>query len=189
MNNVPIDISGVKLETERLVLRPFAPNDLQDFYDYAKVPGVGECAGWRHHSDLEESRNILGLFIKEKKTFALVYKENNKVIGSIGLEECRFPTTYYPTLSVREIGYVLSKDYWGHGLMSEAIQAVISYCFDTLDLDALSCCHFEGNERSRRVILKAGFSYLFTNEYETRMGTIIKENRCYLLLNPKHLVR
>ena len=84
-----VDISSVKLETERLILRPFEVKDLEDFFEYASVEGVGECAGWNHHKNIEVSKDILTDFIKGRKTFALVYKENNKVIGSLGLEESK----------------------------------------------------------------------------------------------------
>ena len=44
--NKSIDISNVILHTERLVLRPWKENDLNDFYEYACVDGVGQMAGW-----------------------------------------------------------------------------------------------------------------------------------------------
>jgi ribosomal-protein-alanine N-acetyltransferase len=42
----------------------------------------------------------------------------------------------------REIGYVLNKDYWGKGLMPEAVEAVIDYCFREINFDWLTCGHF-----------------------------------------------
>ena len=47
--NVEIDISNVKLETERLILRAWEITDLDNFFEYASVNGVGEKAGWEHH--------------------------------------------------------------------------------------------------------------------------------------------
>lgn len=44
--NVNTDISNVTLETKRLILRPFQIYDLDDFYEYAKVDGMGQMAGW-----------------------------------------------------------------------------------------------------------------------------------------------
>lgn len=82
MNKENIDITNVILKTNRLVLRAFKLTDLDDFYEYASVEGVVEMAGWKHHENKETSLEILNLFIKEKKTFALVY--DNKVIGSLG---------------------------------------------------------------------------------------------------------
>ena len=107
-----VDISSVKLETERLILRPFEVKDLEDFFEYASVEGVGECAGWNHHENIEVSKDILTDFIRGRKTFALVYKENNKVIGSLGLEESKeYIYKLNPFASFVELGYVLSKDY------------------------------------------------------------------------------
>ena len=51
--NIKIDISNVVLKTERLVLRPWEKEDLDDFYEYAKVDGVGQMAGWLPHENRE----------------------------------------------------------------------------------------------------------------------------------------
>lgn len=53
-----VDLSGVTLETKRLLLRPFEEGDLRDFNRYASVPGVGEMAGWPPHKSLDESKAI-----------------------------------------------------------------------------------------------------------------------------------
>ena len=83
--NADIDISNVVLRTERLILRPWRMDDLNDFYEYASVDGVGQMAGWKPHESVEESRSILNMFINEKKTFAIEYE--GKAIGSLGIEE------------------------------------------------------------------------------------------------------
>ena len=62
----PIDLSGVCLETQRLILRPWRQADLDDLYSYASVEGVGEMAGWPHHQSREESQKIMDSFISEK---------------------------------------------------------------------------------------------------------------------------
>ena len=169
--NAQIDISTVTLKTNRLLLRPWRETDLQDFYNYTSVDGVGQMAGWTPHKDLAESRRILEHFIENKKTFALEYQ--GKVIGSIGIEE--YNEEHYPELaniSGREIGYVLSKDYWGQGLMPEAVKAVIKYLFDVVKLDFILVGHFDWNKQSARVIEKCGFRYIKTCSYETRYGTM-----------------
>ena len=180
--NKPIDITDLTLKTDRLALRPFRESDLQDLYDYAKVDGVGQMAGWLPHKNIEESRKILDMFIREKKTFAL--ELGGKVIGSLGIEfynEKDYPE--FSHLTGREIGYVLSKDYWGKALMPEAVNAVIRYLFETEDLDFLICGHFERNARSRRVIEKCGFRYIRTVRFETEYGTE-DQSLEYILHNP-----
>lgn len=185
--NAPIDVTNIRIETERLILRPWRETDAQDFYEYASVPGVGEMAGWAHHESMEKSRQILNLFIQEKKTFALELKENGKVIGSLGLEEADRADPELKEKQGREVGYVISKDYWGRGLMPEAVKAVIAYCFETLHYDFLTCGHFLWNSQSRRVIEKCGFRFLKEVPFETRMGTQETERLYYLCSEVNHV--
>ena len=180
--NAPIDVTNIRIETPRLILRPWQGSDLADFYEYASVPGVGEMAGWCHHKSVEDSKMILDMFIRGKKTLALVLKETGNVIGSLGLEEMR-PDPVEGERLGREIGYVLSMDYWGRGLMPEAVQAVIGYCFDILQLDYLTCGHFKQNNQSRRVIEKCGFTFCGESDFETRYDTV-ELSRNYILYNP-----
>ena len=72
----------------------------------------------------------------------------------------------------REIGCVLSKDYWGRGLMPEAVKEVIKYCFEELHLDFLIYSYFVWNNQSKRVCEKCGFKYLKTDKRETQRGTV-----------------
>ncbi len=171
--NARIDITNVTLKTKRLTLRPWQEEDLQDLYDYARVEGVGQMAGWNPHKDLEESRQILKLFIEGKRTFALEYE--GTVIGSLGVEE--YQEAHYPELaelSGREIGYVLSKAYWGQGLMPEAVQAVMGYLFGNVKLGFFLGGHLDWNRQSARVIGKSGFRDIKTGPYENRDGTVEK---------------
>lgn len=173
--NIPVDISKVTLETERLILRPWKEEDLGDFYEYASVDGVGQMAGWEPHKSREESQKILNMFIVHKKTFALALKDSKKVIGSIGLEEIAIDLGEpYTGLRGRELGYVLSKEYWGQGLMPEAVRRVIDYCFNDLRCEFLQCSHALENEQSKRVIEKTGFQYAQDGERKGRDGLLHK---------------
>lgn len=172
--NKAIDISKTMIKTERLLLRPFRETDLQDFNEYASVDGVGQMAGWMPHKNMEESKTILEMFIREKKTLALEY--SGKVIGSLGVEE--YDEEQLPEFHDkygREIGYALSKDYWGKGLMPEAVKAVIRYLFDEMKLDFIICGHFTDNEQSKRVQEKCGFQHYKLIKFETRYG-IVKDS-------------
>lgn len=169
--NAPIDITGVILKTDRLILRPWRESDLDDLYEYARVDGVGVMAGWSAHKSLEESKRILDMFMDKKKTFALECQ--GKVVGSIGIEtyeERRYPELDLAEKRGREIGYVLSKDYWGRGLMTEAVKEVIRWLFEDVGLDFVTVGHFVRNDRSRRVIEKCGFTYVKTIPFDTQDG-------------------
>ena len=183
--NAKVDITGVKLETERLILREWNLSDLDDFFEYAKNPDVGPRAGWLPHENKEKSLEILNKFIEEKKTFAIVYKENNKVIGSLGIEKYGSEdklSEFFDYIG-REIGYVLSKDYWGKGIMTEVMKAVIRYCFNELNYDFLLCGYFDFNNQSKRVQEKCGFKPYRRLNFETRMGTV-EPGVLSLLVNP-----
>ncbi len=182
--NKYVDITGVELHTQRLTLRSFRESDLQDFFEYASVDGVGQMAGWKPHESIAESKEILDSFIQGKKVFALEYE--GKVIGSIGIE--RYREDMYPMLQAylgREIGYVLSKAYWGRGLMPEAVKAVQEYLFHQEQLDFITVGHFEWNRQSARVIQKTGFCYMGTMPYETHVGTVETDFE-YIIFHPKH---
>ena len=183
--NANFEIGELVIETERLILRPFKQSDLRDFNEYASVPGVGEMAGWKHHETIEKTQEILDMFIKEDKTFAIVFKKNNKVIGSLGVEKYGLDDklTEFNGYYGREIGYVLSKDYWGKGIMPEAVGAVISYLFNDLNLDFLTCGYYDFNNQSKRVQEKCGFKPYRKLVMDTRLGT--KEPGVLnLLINP-----
>ena len=188
--NAEFKLNGIKIETDRLILRPFMQEDLQDFYEYAKVEGVGEMAGWHHHESIEKSQEKLNGFILEDKTFAIVYKQNNKVIGSLGVEEYGLEEklSEFFDYKGREIGYVLSKDYWGRGIMPEAVKAVIKYLFKEKDLDFLTCGYYDFNSQSKRVQEKCGFKPYRKLIMDTRLGT--KEPGILnLLINPNKNIK
>ena len=183
--NASFEINDLIIETERLILRPFRGSDLYDFNEYASVEGVGEMAGWKHHETIEKTKEILDMFIEEDKTFAIVFKENNKVIGSLGVEKYGLEDklTEFDGYLGREIGYVLSKDYWGKGIMTEAVAAVIDYLFNDLNLDFLTCGYYDFNNQSKRVQEKCGFKPYRKLFMDTRLGT--KEPGVLnLLINP-----
>ncbi len=185
--DIQIDISKTVIETDRLILRAFTEADLYDLYSYASVPGVGEMAGWPHHESIETSDRILHSFIDEKEVLAVYHKPDRKVIGSLGLHKSwANEDEVYINLEAKEIGYVLSKDYWGHGLMPEAVNAVIDFGFDTLGLDAFTCCHFLENNRSRRVIEKCGFRFVKQSEFFAKQLQRSYEDMKYMLLKEQH---
>lgn len=169
--NVSIDISAVMLGTSRLTLRPFCQGDLDDFFDYASVDGVGQMAGWNPYKSKAETQKILDLFIKHKNTFALVH--NGKVIGSLGIEE--YDEEKYPEFAdqkCRELGFVLSQAYWGQGLIAEAVNEVIRFLFENIGLDVILCGYFSSNHQSKRVQEKCGFRYYAAETYDAQNGTI-----------------
>ena len=182
--NAPIDVTGVVLNTERLVLRPWREDDLADFYAYSSEDGVLQMVGVQPYRSIEEAEENLRVFIEGRKIFALEYA--GRAVGSLGVETYSEET--YPELAAlrgREIGFMLSKDCWGQGLMPEAVCAVIRWLFEDVRLDFIIAGHFVGNDRSRRVIEKCGFSYNKTIAFDTQDGRT-EETLDYILYNPRN---
>lgn len=143
------------LETDKIILRNFNINDLDDLFEYAKCEEIGLNAGWIPHATKEDSLMVLNMFLNDKNTFAIVYKENNKVIGSLSLSKDKLR----PSINSKCLGYVLSKDYWGQGIMTDAVKKLLEYAFNTLNLDIISVSHFKENIASKKVIEKNRFIY------------------------------
>ena len=162
------------LETKRIWLRPFEERDAEDLYAYAKDPRVGPAAGWKAHESVEESREIIRTVFAAPHVFAVVDKESGKVIGSAGFVGRKYDNTYTAS---DEIGYALSPDFWGRGIMPEVVAELIRYGFAERQLDAIWCGHYEENLRSKRVVEKSGFTYLFSQ----MLNDELCENRSTLL--------
>ena len=182
--NSNFKLNGLTIETDRLILRPFSNSDLDDLYEYASVEGVGEMAGWSHHESKEKSKEVLDTFILEDKVFAIFHKDSCKVVGALYVEKYGLEDklTEFDGYLGRELGFVLSKDYWNKGLATEAVTAVISYLFNSMNLDFLICGHYNFNTQSKRVQEKCGFKPYRKLKMDTRFGTT-EDGTLRLLIN------
>lgn len=147
------------IESPRLLLRPWKMEDLEDFYHNSRQPELGYNAGWKPHETLEESREILKGWVQGvegEDIWAIVLKETGRAVGSIGLHK---DNRRQGVPNCRQLGYVLAKEQWGKGYMTEAAQAVLEFGFSQLHLALVSINHYAYNQRSRRVIEKCGFTY------------------------------
>lgn len=159
-----------QLETDRLLLRGWERKDAHALYEYAKNPNVGPAAGWKPHESVRESRTIIDQLFRTNTTWAIVHKATGRIIGSIGLEPDKLRTN----IRSRELGYSLSEDYWGEGIMTEAAHRIIRYAFEEMSLVILMIRTSTTNRRSQRVIEKCGFKYEGTlrQAYKIYDGTL-----------------
>lgn len=151
--------------TDNLILRPWSENDVSDLYKYAKDPEIGPSAGWLPHKNLEESRKVIDDVLMLPGTYAIVLKKTNEVIGSIALQVGSKEKRGLGSEPLQaEIGYWLAKPYWGNGFTPEAARVLIKFGFEELKVNKIWIAYFDGNERSRRVTEKLGFTYSHTVE-------------------------
>ncbi|HEX3021285.1 MAG TPA: GNAT family protein [Lachnospiraceae bacterium] len=165
-----------QLETQRLLLRKWELDDLDDFYEYASNPNVGPIAGWAPHTDKEYTREILHACIECDNMWAIVLKSTNKVIGSIATRK----DDKRDVESAYVIGFVLSEPYWGQGFMPESIHAVVRYGFEEMNLSLMTAYHFTRNHRCQKVLSKCGFQYEGTlRKASTSYTGEILDEMCY----------
>jgi len=143
------------LHTPRLLLRPFS---------LADVPGLVALAG--NYEVAKNTLNIPHPYTQEDAchwvrathencarhtgyAFAVELKATGDFSGGIGLTvDWRFDRA--------EAGYWLGQPYWGQGLMSEALAALLRFGFEELALNKIYATHLAGNPASGRVMLKNG---------------------------------
>ncbi|UVV76649.1 GNAT family N-acetyltransferase [Bacteroides fragilis] len=94
------------LETERLLLRPFRETDLQELFECCQNPNLGNNAGWEPHKSIEDSKEVLHtVFMGNEGVFAIILKEDNSLVGSIGIitdpKRGKYPDTYAGILAER----------------------------------------------------------------------------------------
>lgn len=162
----------MNLQTERLILRPWQESDAEALYRYAQNHNIGPAAGWPPHTSIENSREIIKTILSAPNTYAIVTKETEEAIGSIGIMTLR-SEVYSAKMANNEceIGFWIGEPFWGQGLIPEAVNELLRHIFEDLGQTAVWCGYFEGNTKSQRVQEKCGFTYSHT-EYDRAVPLI-----------------
>jgi ribosomal-protein-alanine N-acetyltransferase len=157
------------LETERLILRKMTLEDAEAIFAYASDPEVSRYTLWETHLSIEESRAFLELEVSKRESggepdWGIVYKGDHRFVGTCGI------ISWEPHHARAEIGYALSREYWGRGLMPEAVRAMIRFGFERMSLNRIEARCIAENAASTRVMEKAGM----THEGTLRQRELIK---------------
>ncbi|HJV16076.1 MAG TPA: GNAT family N-acetyltransferase [Bacillales bacterium] len=147
------------INTDRLLLRRFELDDAnQMFKNWANDSEVTKFLTWEPHNSLEVTKEIIEMWVnnyKDTNTYewAIELKEIGEVIGSISIVE--LDEKNYAC----EIGYCLSRKYWGKGIMSESLKAVIDYLFSEIGFNRICAKYDINNVASGKVMEKSGMKY------------------------------
>lgn len=156
----PLNHTGtIRLETDRLILRPTSINDAEQMYNWASDPEVSKYLFWQPHADIEVTKGVLADWDKKNERldyyhWGIVLKDTEQIIGAggvVGGVDERHHSA--------DLGYCLSRAYWGKGYMTEAISAMIAYLFNTVGLNRISASHDTDNVASGRVMQKCGMTF------------------------------
>ena len=151
------------IESKRLIFRPWEKSDAPTLFNgWANNEEITKYLTWNPHKDIETTNYIIDKRIKEYEekdriNFAIVLKENNILIGSIDV------VGYINNNP--EIGYMLKKEYWNKGYMSEACLRVIKFLF-SLGFKKIYIRAQVENIASNRVIQKCGGKFIECKEVE-----------------------
>ena len=148
-----------RIETERLILRPFTSEDAPAMYrNWAADPEVAKFLTWKPYESVETANYILRQWARqyEKPDFyqwAIELKSLREPIGSLSVvgKEKR--------VDALELGYCIGRNWWGQGLMPEAVRAVTEYLFREVRVIRVSAKHDVNNPNSGRVMQKAGMTF------------------------------
>ena len=136
-----------KLETERLVLRPFRNDDADEF---ARLSGDWAVASMT--SDIPypfSPAQAVGWLRPVRGEVRFGIELEGRIIGGVGF--------YRRPSGVAELGFWLGRPWWGHGYATEAGRAVVRHGFANPRLPAFSSAHFTDNRASAGVLAKLGF--------------------------------
>lgn len=162
------------LETKRLYLTHWEPEDAGAFFRITRNPRVLPAAGCPAVASEEDAlRELCGGYIAEEE-YKLVRKEDGEIIGTIGLRFGEDACSGRPREP--EVGFWLDEAYQGLGYAGEALEAVLRRAKEELGCPAVWGCHYEGNERSARLLKRFGFVLVRVNpEGDTRLGYPLPE--------------
>jgi RimJ/RimL family protein N-acetyltransferase len=145
----------VRIETDRLILRPLVVTDLDDVVELHAAPEVVRTMGAYERSAAltRLERNELEWAERGHGLVAIVERASGRFLGRSGLK-------YWPQFDETEVGWVLRPDVWGHGFATEAGRACLEWGFRDLEVPYLTAMIVADNHRSIHVAERLGMTPL-----------------------------
>ena len=143
------------LETRRLLLRQATQEDVEDVFVVFCDPKVTQFHNLDTFTHLDEASRVIKLRTKGFESgrgirWAIIYKENNYLIGSCGF-------TWLKEINAARVGYELASQFWRQGIMSEALRAIVQYGFSSREIQFVIAEVMLENAASKRLLEKLGF--------------------------------
>lgn len=171
------------INTSRLSLRRISEKDVDAFYAiysdtevmryWSTPPLADRNAAVKLVSEIQQ-----GLERREILKWGIARRTDNVLIGSVTLHNLSF------THRRAEIGYALDRSHWGHGLMNEALMAVLAYAFEELDLHRIEADVDPRNSASIRTLERLGFQREGYLRERWQVGGDIQDALFFGLLRP-----
>ena len=147
------------IDTPRLRLRPWVSTDAPSLYELAKDPRIGMQCGWKPYERIDDAHEALSTILAAPESYAVTLSSTGELLGSIALR-INADNAGAP---IGDIGYWIGSPYWGNGYATEAGNAIIDRARE-LGFTTIILNYVDGNDASRRVSEKLGFTWRSRNE-------------------------
>ncbi|MCQ2460086.1 MAG: GNAT family N-acetyltransferase [Ruminococcus sp.] len=154
----------IRIETDRLLLRPLMISDAEDVFEWTGDAVVNRYMPYPLYTDSDDVRKWIASLKAEKFEFAFVLKSENKVIGSGSVHAVDDDGVY-------ELGYNFNRKYWNNGYATETAKAMIKWAHDELGVHNFKACHANANTASGNVLKKCGFEFTEFGQYSRYDGS------------------
>lgn len=181
-----MDLTGLfkdlpTLETGRLLLRKISLDDASDFFEFASDPEVAIYTTWNPHQSIEQSRKTIDSILARYEAGApgawgITLKPSPKLIGYCGLSH------WEPAHRKANLFYFLGRPYWGQGLVTEAVQALLDFGFNRLDLNRVEANGHPENRATFKVLAKAGLQYEATYRQDFIKNGLYEDSEIWSIL-------
>lgn len=144
-----------RLTTPRLILRRMDMDDAKDIFDYGRDREVARHVLWDAYRSVSEARAYIRSMqrkyrLGEPASWCIEDRATGRVIGTIGY------MWYQRDNNAAEVGYSLARDMWNKGIMTEALQRVLRYSFEEMQMHRVEAQHEVDNPASGAVMRKCG---------------------------------
>ena len=176
----PFSQSLPVLSTRRLQLRPLHDDDTEAIFQLRSHPDVNRYIGRTPPTDLAEARAFVDRIVTARQTntsimWSIRRTDSPALLGTVCL------WNFAEDRRTAELGYELLPTYQGQGYMSEAVQAVLNYGFDTLHLAQIDAFTHRDNTASRQLLQRQGFRHL-----PDRIDPDVPDNTIWQLTHDTH---
>lgn len=146
------------------MLRTINKKDYHDMFEYGRDEEVTRYLSWGPFMKPKEAKHAIQSIFYPRwhqglpRGYAIIDMKQQKMIGTIDFH------TKPQGINGAEIGYVIHKDYWNQGIMTQALKHMIDLGFDYLNYDVLWIKHMRQNVASQKVIEKTDFKHMRTEK-------------------------
>lgn len=175
-------IKHSQMESERIILRPLSLEDAEDLYEFTADEETTRFI-YEPYKDLDQAKRVLAnYYLKEPiGKYAIVLKESNKMIGVIEFR-------VHEETKGGELGYTLSRHYWGKGYMTEAGKLILELAFKVLEIERVFAATDIRNTASARLMSRLGMKHEGTLRRNHMIKGVLTDSVNYSILKEEYVI-